>query len=383
MHHNDPQPVLPGKTIGILGSSQLGRMLALEARRMGYRVHIFSPERNQPTAAVADRKFSARYDNLAELREFAEGVDVVTFEFENVPVFASECTMDIVPTRPSGKVLHICQNRLRERQFMEKLGLPLAPWLHVTSLDELTEGLGELGTPAILKSSGFSYDGKLQEHIDDPARAMEAYSKLGWADAVLERKIELKQEFCISAARDLAGNIVMLPIAATHARGNALDYCTAPAVLDAEIAEQSRAITRQVLDELNVVGVLGVEFFLTAAGELVVNELTPRPHNSGHYSIDACDTSHFALQLRAVCNLPLVEPQLLAPAAMANLFGELWQHGTPDWRAALALPGVRLHLYGYEEPRRGRKMGHLTAMADTAGEALERMNAALGALGGK
>jgi len=375
--------ILPGATVGVLGSGQLGRMFALSARRMGYRVHTLSPDTDTPTGQVADREVVAPYEDLDAVRDFARQVSVVTFEFENVPAATAAAVAESVPVRPGGEVLHIAQNRLREKTFLAHHFLPCAPFRHVRSLGELQTAIGELGTPAILKTAGFGYDGKGQVRISHGREAEAAWESLGGQECVLEGFVAFEREVSIVAARGLTGDFVHYGLMENHHVKGILDVSLTPPVLGAggqSIEAEAVAIARAVFEALDVVGILCVEFFLTNSGQLLVNEIAPRPHNSGHLTIDAHATSQFEQQLRAVCGLPLGSTELLRPAAMANLLGDLWEAGTPSWAAALTMPGVNLHLYGKEDARPGRKMGHLTALADTPEEAAEIVRAARAAL---
>ena len=373
-------PILPGAALGVLGSGQLGRMFALAARRMGYRVHTFSPDNDTPTGQVADVEVVADYHDLEAVRAFARNVQVVTFEFENVPAETAEAVAAIVPVRPNGHVLHVTQNRLREKNWLAQAGLPHTPFRRVTSVGELTAALRELGCPAILKTAGFGYDGKGQVRIHAMAGADAAWEELGGQESVLEALVEFQREVSVVAARGQDGDFAHYGlIQNTHVNG-VLDVSLSPAESGAGGPPDAIDITRAVLEGLDVVGVLCVEFFQTRDGRLLVNELAPRPHNSGHLTIDACVASQFEQQLRAACGLPLGSTRQLRPAAMANLLGNLWQNGEPDWAAALALPDVTLHLYGKEEARPGRKMGHLTALADTPEQAERQVRQAREAL---
>lgn len=372
--------ILPGATVGVLGSGQLGRMFAIAARRMGYRVHTLSPDDDTPTGQVADLEIKASYHDLDAVRNFAHGVSVMTFEFENVPADTAEAAAQFAPVRPAGTVLHITQNRLREKSFLRETGVPVAPFAAVRSLEELNAALQRIGTPAILKTAGWGYDGKGQARIENEASAAAAWRELDTAEAVLEGFIDFAAEASVVAARGLDGSFVAYPLVANHHVRHILDTTHTPAAWPPGLERTAHEIARGVLEALDVVGVLCVEFFVTRAGELLVNELAPRPHNSGHFSFDACVTSQFEQQLRAICGLPLGSTELLRPAAMANLLGDVWTGGEPDWAAALALPDVKLHLYGKAAARPGRKMGHLTALANTAGEALRLVLAAREAL---
>ncbi len=374
------QPILPGAAIGVLGSGQLGRMLAIAARRMGYRIHTFSPEENTPTGQVADLEVAAAYDDLDAVRAFARDVAVVTFEFENVPSATAQAAAEYAPVRPAGAVLHTTQHRLREKTFLARAGFPVTPFRPVHSLDDLREALRALGVPAVLKTAGFGYDGKGQVKIASPTEAESALRMLGGAEALLEAFVDFEREVSVVAARGLNGAFAHYGLIENSHRHHILDVSLAPPALPPKVAAEAVEIARGILEALDVVGVLCVEFFLTSAGRLLVNELAPRPHNSGHLTIDACVTSQFEQQLRAVCGLPLGSTEQLRPAAMANLLGDLWQAGEPDWAAACAFSAVKLHLYGKQTARPGRKMGHLTALADSAAEAAQVVRAARAAL---
>ena len=364
--------VLPGATIGVLGSGQLGRMLAIAARRMGYRVHTLSPGEDTPTGQVADLEITADFEDLDAIRAFAKGVDVVTFEFENVSTEAAAAAAELVPVRPSGSALHITQQRTREKAFLADRGFPTTPCAAVHTLDELAVALGIIDVPAIIKTAAFGYDGKGQHRLDSIEDAERVWGLIGHQEAVVERLVDFSHELSVVAARGLDGAFAHYGTIENAHRNHILDLSISPARVPPHTTSEAVYLTRSIMEELMYVGVLCVEFFLTQDGRLLVNEIAPRPHNSGHLTFDACVTSQFEQQVRAVCGLPLGSPAQLRPAAMANLLGDLWVNGEPDWSGALALPGVKLHLYGKSNPRIGRKMGHLTALADTVDEAAER-----------
>ena len=360
--------ILPGRTVGILGGGQLGRMFAIAARRLGYRVHSFDPTRDAPAGQVADVEVIAAYDDLDAARRFAADVDVVTFEFENIPAETLAAIAEIKPVHPSPEVLHICRHRLREKDYLSGKGFPLAPYRAVHSAADLRQAVHELGLPAILKTADFGYDGKGQTRIDRLDAVDEAWRQLGRPTGVLEAFVPFTKEISVICARAADGTETCFgPVENVHSR-HILDVTTAPAQLAPATAKAATVLATAIAESLQVVGLLAVEMFVVG-DRIVVNELAPRPHNSGHYSIDACVTSQFEQQLRAVCGLPLGDVQLLRPAAMANLLGDLWEAGEPDWPAALKFPDVKLHLYGKATPRAGRKMGHLTALAETAEQA--------------
>ena len=372
--------VLPGATVGVLGSGQLGRMFAIAARRMGYRVHTFSPDADTPTGQVADLEVIAPYDDLDAVRRFAAGVSVVTFEFENVPAPTARAAAEHAPVRPKGEVLHTTQHRIREKTFLTNAGLPLTPFRTVTTSVELARAVADLGCPSILKTADFGYDGKGQVRITSPEQAESAWASIGSVPAVLEAFISFEREVSVVAARGVDGAYTDWGVIENRHHNHILDLSIAPAAVSDEVAREAREITRAVLEALDVIGVLCVEFFVEPGGRLMINELAPRPHNSGHLTFDASVTSQFEQQLRAVCGLPLGSTELLRPAAMANLLGDVWFPREPNWQAALSYPDVKLHLYGKLAPRPGRKMGHLTALASDSGSALDLVISARNAL---
>jgi 5-(carboxyamino)imidazole ribonucleotide synthase len=357
--------ILPGSAVGVLGGGQLGRMFAIAARQMGYRVHTFSPDSDTPTGQVADIEVAAAYEDLDAVRSFARAVSVVTFEFENVPAATAAAAAECAPVRPDGRVLHTTQQRLREKTFLEGHGFPVTPFRAVRTEQELRAAARDLGLPAVLKTASFGYDGKGQAKLSSPADVDAAAARLAGREHVYEAFVEFEREVSVVAARGLDGAFAHWGVIDNTHRDHILDLSVAPAAVPEAVTREAAEIARGILEQLGVVGVLCVEFFLTRSGKLLVNELAPRPHNSGHLTIDAAATSQFGQQLRAACGLPLGSTRLHTPAAMANLLGDLWADGEPDWAAALTVPGVKLHLYGKAEPRAWRKMGHLTALAET------------------
>ncbi len=371
-------PILPGSVVGVLGGGQLGRMFALAARQLGYRIHVYSPDDDTPAGQVGDVEICASYDDLDRVRAFARSARVVTFEFENVPSATSRAAAEVTLVRPAGEVLHITQQRLREKTFLATNGFPVTPFRAVRSLDDLTAAARDLGLPGVLKTASFGYDGKGQQKLTDAASLAEAHAALGGAEGIYEAWVSYEREVSVVAARGIDGTFAAFPVFENaHAR-HILDITVAPAGIAPALADEAVGLARGILDALDVVGLLTVELFVTTSGRLLVNELAPRTHNSGHLTIDACVTSQFEQQLRAVCGLPLGSVRQHRPAAMANLLGDVWiaADGRPDWAAALADPAVKLHLYGKSEPRAGRKMGHLTALADTPAEAVRRVREA-------
>ena len=368
--------ILPGATIGVLGSGQLGRMFAIAARELGYRIIVYSPEYDTPAGAIGDIEISAPYEDLTKIRDFARQVQVVTFEFENVPSATTTAAAEIAPVRPDGQVLHITQQRLREKTFLQENGFPVTPFRRINSLSELEKAAKELGIPAVLKTASFGYDGKGQVKITNPEQCGSAFEALRGQEGIYEAFVDFEKEVSVVAARTLDGQFAAFPVFENAHANHILDVTFAPAAIEPRLATEAVDVAAGILEELNVVGLLTVEMFVTKSGKLLVNELAPRTHNSGHLTIDACATSQFEQQLRAVCGLPLGSTELRQPAAMANLLGHLWQNGEPNWAAALTDPHVKLHLYGKKEARVGRKMGHLTATGCTVTEAVERVTKA-------
>lgn len=366
----------PNSTIGVFGSGQLGRMFAIEARKMGYRVHTFSPESDTPTGQVADEETQAAYEDLDAVRQFARSVDVVTFEFENVPSVTVDAAAEFVRVFPKGEILHTTQNRLREKTFLEDNGFPVTPFRHIKTIEDLRTAVAELGVPCVLKTAGFGYDGKGQSKIKTLDDIEPAFAALNRQEAVLEAFVEFEKEVSVVCARDQDGNFAHFGVIENEHANHILDVSFAPAIVSEKVFSEAVAIARNIADTIGYVGTLCVEFFLTKDDELLVNELAPRPHNSGHLTFDACVTSQFEQQLRAVCGLPLGSTEFYRPAAMANLLGDLWQNGEPNWAAALIDPNIKLHLYGKLEPRNGRKMGHLTAVAENVSDAVKTVRRA-------
>jgi 5-(carboxyamino)imidazole ribonucleotide synthase len=370
--------ILPGATLGVLGSGQLGRMFTIAARRLGYRVHVYSPDSDTPAGQVGDVEFVAPYEDLDRVREFARGVSVVTFEFENVPSATSRACAEVAPVRPDGEVLHVTQQRLREKSFLHERGFPVTPFRRINSLAELESAARGLGLPAVLKTASFGYDGKGQQKLKSTAELSTAFANLKGAEGIYEAFVDFEKEVSVIAARTVDGQFAAFPVFENAHANHILDVTFAPAAITDSLAGQAVELAGGILTALNVVGLLTVELFVTRDGRLLVNELAPRTHNSGHLTIDACVTCQFEQQLRAVCGLPLGSPELRQPAAMANLLGDVWlaAKGTPNWAAALSDPLVKLHLYGKAEPRAGRKLGHLTAVGATVEEAVQRVRTA-------
>ncbi len=370
----------PGSRLGIMGGGQLGRMLALAARRLGYRVHVYAPGGRSPTGQVADAEVTAGYDDEEAVRRFASGVDALTFEFENVPADTVRWAAEHCEVRPGAQALAIAQNRIREKTFLSDGGFPVAPWAEVASSAELAAAAARLGYPAVLKTAESGYDGKGQRKLVSPDDLTAA--DLPPFPGVLESWVPFVMEISVVLARGSDGSVAVFPVGENIHRHHILDATLVPARLDPAVARRAKEMAAAVAARLEFIGVLALEMFVLADGSLLVNEIAPRPHNSGHFTLDACVTDQFEQQLRAVCGLPLGSPELLRPCAMANLLGDLWSRGEPAWAAVAAFDDVKIHLYGKERAVPGRKMGHLTVLGATADEALQRVLAARAALGG-
>ncbi|MFT5539810.1 MAG: 5-(carboxyamino)imidazole ribonucleotide synthase [Alphaproteobacteria bacterium] len=349
-------PLRPGATIGIVGGGQLGRMTAMAAARLGYRVHIYTPETDSPAAQVADRTTVAAYDDAAALDAFAEAIDIATFEFENVPATTAQRLAAKVPLRPGANCLEIAQDRLKEKTFLNANGAPTAPFARIASPAELACALDEIGRPAVLKTATLGYDGKGQVMIGPDTDPAAAYLAMGADVGILEGFIDFALEVSVILARDKAGNTCAFDVVENRHANHILDVTLAPAAISQETARQAEKIATGIAEALNLVGLLAVELFVTKDGTVLVNEIAPRPHNSGHWTIDACVTSQFEQFTRAVCGLPLGDPSRHSDAAMKNLIGK----DVDRFDALSKDAGAKIHLYGKTQALAGRKMGHVT-----------------------
>ena len=347
--------IAPGSVIGIIGGGQLGRMTALAAANLGYACHIFCPEAQSPAMLVSSASTIAAYSDAVAINAFAKAVDVVTFEFENIPHETVQLIEDHVPVRPGWRALHVSQNRLREKEFLNQNGAPTAPYRKVESAAGLDAALKEIGRPAVLKTAAMGYDGKGQVKIDESMSAAEAWAMMGSDLGILEGFVDFSAEISVVIARKADGTWAAFdPVENRHAH-HILDLTLAPALLSESLSTKAVDLARKIAEALDYVGVLAVEMFLTKGDEILVNEIAPRPHNSGHWTMDACATSQFEQLVRAVCNLPLGSPARHHDAVMKNLIGE----DVEKWREALACENAHLHLYAKREARAGRKMGHI------------------------
>lgn len=366
------RPLAPGGTVGILGGGQLGRMSAQAARRLGYKVRTFDPAPGACAAEVSDLHICAAWDDLAAIDRFAQGCGRITLEFENIPPATVARAALHCPAHPSAEVLAICQNRRREKEFLRAAGIPCAPFEVVESEADLTAALSRIGHPCVLKTADFGYDGKGQVKMaDSSADAGAAWSRIGGQVAVLEGWVPFDLEISVLVARAAGGAVAAFEPAENHHRNHILHLSVSPARIPEGLARRARELAVGVAERIGLVGLLGVEMFVRG-DVILVNELAPRPHNSGHQTLECAETSQFEQHIRAVCGLPLGPTRLRSPAAMVNLLGDLWRAGAePDWSAVRAVSGAHLHFYGKGRPAPGRKMGHVTVLAADPGAAAE------------
>jgi len=362
-----PERILPGSRIGMLGGGQLGRMSLLAGRKLGYEFFVIDPADPCPAGAVSDVHYPLAYDNPFLVDELKAETSVVTLEFENVPKELLEGLEGALPVRPARGILEICQDRLKEKRFFEANGIGCAPFEPVDSLEELDQAVARLGCPSVLKTARFGYDGKGQVKIEAGTDLAEAWAAVGRVPSILEGWVPFEGEYSVIAARNAEGETAVFPVFRNRHRDHILWMSVAPGGLSDEHSAAAIRIGEKVVEALGLEGLLAVELFLTKEGWLV-NEMAPRPHNSGHLTLDVARTSQFEQHIRAVANLPLGDPALMQPAVMVNLLGDLWVKGEPDWSALLQDPRVKLHLYGKTEARAGRKMGHFTVLGEDVGE---------------
>ena len=373
--------IAPGATIGILGGGQLGRMTALAARAMGYRIHVLDPDPECSASPVSDRCVAARFDDVDAAREFARHCDVVTLEIEQIATAVIDAAHAYAPTRPGAELIGIVQDRARQKAWLEKNGFPVGPYRAVNGADDIASAARSFGD-SFVKSCRGGYDGRSQVRVSNASEAADAWRALGERPAVAEQGLQLAGELSVLVARRPGGDMAVFPAALNHHERQVLVWSVIPAPLNTTIVAQATEIGRGIATRIGIEGLIAVELFLTTSGELFVNELAPRPHNSFHASERACVTSQFEQLARAVCDLPLGEVSLVRPAAIVNLFGDLWRDdGAPDFERALSDPVVRLHLYGKPGARPGRKMGHLSATGVSPLDALESARQAAGEIG--
>ncbi len=367
----------PGKTIGVLGGGQLGRMFAQAAQAMGYRVHVYEPQANCPAGAVANKEVNASYEDLRALKDFAREVDVITYEFENIPSEPLAAIAPLVPLHPRAEVLHICQNRQREKAWLRANGIPHVKFAEALDGD-IAAAVAQVGRPCVVKTADFGYDGKGQMKINTDEELAQAVAIFRGRRCVVERWVDFQREVSVVVARSSTGETRAFPVAENIHSRHILDFSIVPARIGAVIAREAEMLATSIAEKLGVVGLIAVEMFLANNGEVLVNELAPRPHNSGHWSMDGCETSQFEQHVRAVCGLPLGPVGVREPTVMVNILGDAWKwrdgvlEGPPNWAAILGEPAAKLHLYGKAEPRVGRKMGHFNVRGREIEAAIEK-----------
>lgn len=363
--------ILPDAILGVLGGGQLGRMFCVAARTMGYRVWVLDPDPHSPAGALADRHLQAHYSDPAALEEMRGHCAAVTTEFENVPAETLEFFEARIPVRPSSQAVAIARDRIREKTFIREQGLATAPFFAITSAADLDNACAGLRLPAILKTAQLGYDGKGQYVVTDSIEATQAFRELGEIPCILEERVDLAREISVILARSVDGAVAAYPVGQNLHVNGILDTTRVPANITEELADQARDMAIRLAEAMRYCGVLAVEIFLTTGGQLLINEMAPRPHNSGHYTLDATLTSQFEQQVRTLCALPPGSTRLLSPVVMVNMLGDLWDRGTPPWERLLQHADVKLHLYGKQRARAGRKMGHYNCLAEDVGQAAQ------------
>ena len=375
------QMILPGATLGILGGGQLGRFFVMAARKMGYRVVVLDPEENCPAAQWADQHIRASYTDHAALTQLAQACAAITTEFENVPASALDYLAQTRPVCPAATALSVTQDRIREKTFLRENAFDTAPFVAVAQREDLRAAFAQITPPALMKLSRAGYDGKGQRWVRTLEEAEQAFDELGGKPCVLEAGVAIQTEISVLIARGGDGSVAAYSPSENQHRDGILDIGIVPARISAELCARATQITTRIAELLAYQGVMAVEFFIAQDGKLLVNEIAPRPHNSGHYTLDACATSQFEQQVRALCGLPLGDARLLSPAVMVNLLGDLWRaEQAPAWDKVLSHPGAKLHLYGKYDARPGRKMGHFTYLGESVAAILPRVAAIQAAL---
>ena len=362
--------ILPNATLGVLGGGQLGRMFTLAAISMGYRVVVLDPDPHSPAGTIADQHIKADYHDHAALQLLGDACAAVTTEFENVPAESMEFLETLCAVRPHADSVRIAQDRIREKTFVQEQGLATAAFAAIYEDADIIAAMQTLRAPLLLKTASMGYDGKGQVQVGTLAEARTAFEQLGNTACVLEERIDLEHEVSVILARSVNGEKATYPVGENRHVNGILDTTLVPAALPPDIARNAVDMAIQLADSMNYCGVLAVEFFYTRQGELLINEIATRPHNSGHYTVDACATSQFEQQVRMMCGLPPGDTRSLSPVVMTNLLGDIWQQGEPAWQVVLNEANAHLHLYGKNEARPGRKMGHINCIADDLEQAL-------------
>ena len=363
--------ILPGKTLGMLGGGQLGRMFVMAAHAMGYHVIVLDPDPDSPAGRIADEHIHASYSDQWALEQLVNNCDAVTTEFENIPAATLKKLEQSIPVRPSSAAVEVAQNRIAEKTFLADNGFETAAFFPIYEKDDLEFALTQIAGTAILKVASFGYDGKGQAIVNNLDEAVAAFESMGSVHCVLEQKVNLKTEVSVVLARGVDGVISCYPVGENHHVNGILEYTVVPAILPKRLLDKAINEASVFSDKLNYCGVMAVEFFYTVDDRLLINEVAPRPHNSGHYTIDACKTSQFEQQVRMLCGLPAGSVDLLSPVVMFNILGDIWSNGEPDWSQLLSNPDVKLHLYGKREARNGRKMGHFTCLGHSTADLLK------------
>jgi len=361
--------ILPDSTLGVLGGGQLGRMFCVAARTMGYRVWVLDPDPGSPAGSIADRHLQADYLDHAVLEDMAEHCAAITTEFENVPAETLEFLESRTPVRPGSRAVAIARDRILEKTFIREQGLATAPFFAIEKSDDLRAACAGLKLPALLKTAQLGYDGKGQFAVNSLEEALRGFQQLQETPCVLEERVDLAQEISVILARGIDGDVTVYPLGENIHVNGILDTTHVPANIEAKTAQQAKAMAIKLAEAMQYCGVLAVEFFLSRSGELLINEMAPRPHNSGHYTLDAALTSQFEQQVRTLCGLPPGSTELLSPVVMVNILGDLWKDGTPHWEALFMHPQVKLHLYGKHHARAGRKMGHYNCLSEKLSQA--------------
>lgn len=368
-----PSPILPGATIGFLGGGQLGRMTAFAARSMGYDIHVLDPEEACATRPVASRTITARFDDVNAAVELASQCDVVTLEIEQIHPDVLDAVAERTALRPGRAPVYIIQDRIRQKEWLASQGFPLGAFVAARSADELADAVQRLGR-CIAKSTHGGYDGRGQVRLAEPEQGRAAFAALGGRECLVEQMVDIHFEISVLVARTASGQIAVYPPSRNHHTSGVLTWAVVPALISEELTHRAQHLARDIAERIGIAGLLAVECFVTTSGELLVNELAPRPHNTYHHSERGLATSQFEQLVRAICDLPLGATDVFAPSAIANLLGDVWlQDQAPDTRHALQVPGSRLHLYGKAGARAGRKMGHLSAVGTDAQDALGRV----------
>ena len=363
--------ILPGSTLGMLGGGQLGRMFTIAARTMGYEVVVLDPDKESPAGKLATTHICSGYADKAALEQIIKSCDAITTEFENVPASTLEELAKTKPVRPGAKAISIAQDRIQEKNFLKDNGFYTAPFAVIHSFEDLKKCINKIGTPAILKVSRFGYDGKGQFGINNESDIEKAWQTLEGEACVLEQRMPLDIEISVVLARGTEGEVITYPVSENIHEGGILEASVVPARIDNDLEKKVINMAKDIATALDYVGVMAVEFFISS-GKILVNEIAPRPHNSGHFTLDACMTDQFEQQVRAVCGLPLGETTLLSPVVMINMLGDIWHNGKePKWQKLLDHPNVKLHLYGKREARPGRKMGHFNVLSNNIDDALK------------